>query len=250
MMGTMALPARRSRQAADGRTLARLAALLADETRATMCLALLDGRAWTAGELASTAGVAPSTATAHLDRLVDGGLLVREKRGRHRYLRLADARAASLIEELGAHAAPGTRPTSLRTVSATSALAEARTCYDHLAGRLGVALRDSLCDKGFVDDTGGLSLTRSGLQWLDEIGVDVGRVTASRRPVLRGCLDWTERRQHLAGSAPAAMCDRFLVLGWVERTSRPRAVRVTPDGKRYLVDRFGMDEAAVGGPSR
>ena len=177
--------------------------------------------------------------------MMDGGLLVREKQGRHRYLRLADARAAGLIEELGAQASPGTRPTSLRTVSASSSLAEARTCYDHLAGRLGVALRDSLCAKGFVDDSGGLALTRSGLEWLDEIGVDVSRVTASRRPVLRGCLDWTERRQHLAGSAPAALCERFLVLGWVERTSRPRAVRVTPDGRRNLVDQLGMDEAAL-----
>jgi DNA-binding transcriptional ArsR family regulator len=226
----------------DARALARLAHLLADETRATICLALLDGRAWTSGELARAAGVAPSTASVHLSQLVEGGLLVEERQGRHRYLRLAGSDAAALVEELAGHAGAAARPTgSLRAVSASAALAQARTCYDHLAGHLGVALLDALCANGLVNRDAGLSLTGAGLAWLTDLGVDLQAARAGRRPVVRECLDWTERRHHLAGAVGAALCDTMLERRWIERTPRPRVIRVTETGTHELRERLSLD---------
>ncbi|HET8614634.1 MAG TPA: helix-turn-helix transcriptional regulator [Actinomycetales bacterium] len=228
--------------ASDARVRAGLARLLADETRATMCLALLDGRAWTAGELARAAGVAPSTATVHLGLLVDGGLLAEERQGRHRYLRLSGPGAAGLVEDLAGRAGAGTLTSgSLRAVSASRALARARTCYDHLAGRLGVALLDALCRKGLVDRQVGLSLTEPGMEWLTDLGIEVPTVQRTRRPVVRECLDWTERRHHLAGTVGAALCDHMLEQRWIERTSRPREIRVTERGADELRQRLGLD---------
>lgn len=226
----------------DAAAVARLAHLLADDTRVTMCLALLDGRAWTAGELARAAAVSPSTATVHLHQLVQGGLLAEERQGRHRYLRLAGPAAADLVEDLAsrAQATLSVASGSLRAVSASNALAQARTCYDHLAGRLGVALLDAMCDKGFVDRDAGLSVTDAGVEWLTRLGIDVPTAQRSRRPVVRQCLDWTERRHHLAGSVGAAICDRMLANGWIERTPRPRAVRVTTTGAAELRAQLGL----------
>jgi hypothetical protein len=130
---------------------------------------------------------------------------------------------------------------SRRPVAAPAELVRARTCYDHLAGRLGVALLDALCDKGYVDRAGGLSLTSRGSEWLTELGVDVREMRRSRRPVVRECLDWTERRPHLAGAAGAVLCDRMFHAGWVERTSRPRAVRVTEAGALELWEQLSLE---------
>ncbi|MEH0936435.1 ArsR/SmtB family transcription factor [Micromonospora psammae] len=220
--------------ASDGHQLAGLAALLADPTRARFCLALLDGRAWTAGELARVAGVAPSTTSDHLTRLVRGGLLVEERQGRHRYVRLADPAVAQLIEDLAGHHPPAPRPVrSLRAATADAALAHARTCYDHLAGRLGVRLRDALLDRRLLTDADGLALTRTGCDWLADLGVPVEELRGGRRPLLRDCLDWTERRPHLAGAVGAALCRRFAQLGWTV-AGVGRAVRVTPAGVTAL----------------
>jgi DNA-binding transcriptional ArsR family regulator len=224
---------------ADGASVARLAALLADPTRAGMCLALLDGGAWTAGELATATGVARSTASEHLDTLVGGGLLTEERQGRHRYLRLASPAVAALVEELSAHAAPGVAPRSLRTVTASEALARGRTCYDHLAGRLGVAVLDAMAGRDLVDTRRGVAVTDAGIAWLHDLGVDVAAMQESRRPLVRTCLDWTERRPHLGGAAGAALCGRLLETGWVERTSG-RAVRVTGPGERGLRRLLGL----------
>ncbi|KKK05834.1 helix-turn-helix transcriptional regulator [Micromonospora sp. HK10] len=233
----------------DGRALASLAALLADSTRASFCLALLDGRAWTAGELARTAGVAPSTASDHLTRLVQGGLLVEERQGRHRYVRLAGPAVAQLVEDLAGHApAPPTPPRGLRAVSAGVALSYARTCYDHLAGRLGVLLHDALLDQGVLDRAGGLALTPVGVGWLAELGVPVEPLRVGRRPLVRDCLDWTERRPHLAGSLGAALCRRFLDLGWTVRGSG-RAVRLTPAGRPALAAALGVAPDALAAPA-
>lgn len=132
--------------------LAALASLIADETRAACLLALLDGRAWTAGELARHAGVAASTASEHLGKLVAGGLLAEERQGRHRYLRLADAQVAQLLEGLAGYAVPdgGERPPTLRAASARTAMARGRTCYDHLAGRLGITVTDAMVERGLL----------------------------------------------------------------------------------------------------
>ena len=223
----------------DAASLASLAGLLADPTRAGICLALLDGRSWTAGELATVTGVCRSTASEHLDRLVAGGLLAEQRQGRHRYLRLASPAAAQLVESLAVQAGPGAVPTSLRAVTAGEALARARTCYDHLAGRLGVAVLDAMTERRLVETRRGVALTEAGLQWLHGLGVDVERLEASRRPLARACLDWTERRPHLAGAAGAALCTRLLDTGWVQRTSG-RAVRVTDTGSRALRRLLGL----------
>lgn len=235
----------RSDPARPGPPLARLAALLADGTRAGFLLALLDGRAWTLGELARQSGVAASTASEHVDQLVAGGLLVQERQGRHRYVRLAGEHAARLVEDLAAYAEPAAPAvTSLRTATATAALARARTCYDHLAGRLGVAITDALLAGGLLQQETGFALTGAGLAWFAAtLGVEPGR-DGSRRPVARPCLDWTERRHHLAGTGGALLCRGFFERRWIERIGTGRAVRLTPDGVRALPDVLGIDPPA------
>ncbi|KUJ69684.1 ArsR family transcriptional regulator [Streptomyces albus subsp. albus] len=223
-----------------GPQLARLAALLADETRASFCLALLDGRAWTAGELARHAGVAASTASEHLSRLVDGGLLAQERQGRHRYVRLAGPQIAQLIEDLAAHCAPGPPPRSLRAVGAGRAMARARTCYDHLAGQLGTAITDAMLHRGLLSQDTGFALTDAGLDWFGALGVELRTEGRGRRPLVRSCLDWTERRPHLAGQAGAALCRHALERGWCERIGSQRALRVSQEGERALADLLGV----------
>ncbi|MFI9723268.1 ArsR/SmtB family transcription factor [Streptomyces sp. NPDC052396] len=224
---------------ATGPRLAALAALLADDTRAAICLALLDGRAWTAGELARHAGVAPSTASGHLARLTAGGLLVQERQGRHRYVRLADPGTAQLIEDLAAYAGPSpAAPRGLRAVSAGAAMARARTCYDHLAGRLGVLVTDAMDRLGLLQRSTGFALTEAGLAWY--AGHGIALAPAGRRPLARPCLDWTERRPHLAGAAGAALCRHVLESGWCVRIGSRRALRVTEDGQRALEELFGI----------
>ncbi|MFI7607813.1 ArsR/SmtB family transcription factor [Micromonospora sp. NPDC049366] len=233
---------------ADAPALAQLAALLADTTRARICLALLDGRAWTAGELARAAGVAASTASDHLSRLVDGGLLAQERQGRHRYLRLADPSVAQLIEDLAGRVVPEPAPArSLRVARATAALAYARTCYDHLAGRLGVLVHDTLLDRGLLDRAGGLTLTPAGLDWCADLGLPVATLPPTRRPLLRDCLDWTERRPHLSGALAAALCGRLLDLGWLARGDG-RIVRLTPAGAPELAAALGVPTATLAPP--
>ncbi|MFD4230628.1 ArsR/SmtB family transcription factor [Streptomyces sp. NPDC058545] len=221
--------------------LAALAALLADETRASFCLALLDGRAWTAGELARYASVAPSTASEHLGKLIAGGLLTEERQGRHRYVRLADERTAHLVEDLAARVAPGDgdRPQTLRAASTSSALARGRTCYDHLAGRIGIAIADAMTARGLLRQDTGFALTDTGLGWFAELGI--GLDTGTRRPLVRSCLDWTERRPHLAGAAGAALCRHALDAGWCVRIGSGRAVKATGDGERALHELLGIE---------
>jgi DNA-binding transcriptional ArsR family regulator len=230
-----------------GRDLAALAGLLADDTRATFCMALLDGRAWTAGELARHAGVAASTASEHLTRLVAGGILVERRQGRHRYVALADARVAQMLEDLTAHLEPaGERPRTLRAVNVAAAIAGARTCYDHLAGRLGVAIADAMTRKGLIDQTGGIALTGAGEAWLrHELAIDVAALRSARRPLVRVCVDWTERRPHLAGSAGAEICRTLQERGWVRRIETSRAMLVTPTGRTALHDLLEIDTAAL-----
>jgi len=221
--------------------LARLAALIADETRAACLLALLDGRAWTAGELARHAGVAASTLSEHLGKLVAGGLLTEDRQGRHRYVRLTDARVAHLVEDLAAQVAPDAvpRPRNLRESSAGSAMARGRTCYDHLAGRLSIAVTDALTSRRLLRQDTGFALTDAGLAWFGATGIPLDR--KGRRPLARACLDWTERRPHLAGVAGAALCRHALAEGWCVRIGSERAVKVTTTGERALTDLLGID---------
>ncbi|MFE9041975.1 MULTISPECIES: ArsR/SmtB family transcription factor [unclassified Streptomyces] len=225
--------------------LAAFAALFAEESRAAMLLALLDGRAWTAGELARHARVAPSTATEHLGKLVAGGVLTEERQGRHRYVRLAGPGIAQLVEELAALAGPGADEPrrSLAAVNAGRALARGRTCYDHLAGRLGIAVTDALTARGLLRQDTGFALTDRGLEWFADVGIPL--VAKGRRPLARGCLDWTERRPHLAGVAGAAFCAHALDSGWCVRIGSERAVKVTPAGERALLQELGITADAL-----
>ncbi|MEY9931620.1 DNA-binding transcriptional ArsR family regulator [Catenulispora sp. GP43] len=228
-----------------GAELAAIARLLADTTRATFCLALIDGRDWTPTELARHAGVALSTATGHLNAMVAGGLLTQERHGRHRYVRLADPQIAELIETLAAAAPPLPSPTA-RTLSADNrrrALAHGRTCYDHLAGRLGVAVAEAMTERDLVDWQHGLRLTPAGEQSLAELEIEVAAGT--QRPALRSCLDWTERRPHLAGTIAAALCDHALERGWLKRIGSTRAVAVTPVGCEVFGEWLGLTEQVL-----
>ena len=222
--------------------LARLAGLVADETRAACLLALLDGRAWTASELARHAGVAASTLSEHLGKLVAGGLLTEERQGRHRYVRLAGTRVAQLVEDLAAQAAPAgsvrPRPRTLRESSAGAAMARGRTCYDHLAGRLGIAVTEALTLRGLLRQDTGFALTDAGVEWFGTTGIALDR--RGRRPLARACLDWTERRPHLAGVAGAALCRHALDAGWCVRIGSERAVKVTPEGEGALRELLGI----------
>ncbi|MFC6090290.1 ArsR/SmtB family transcription factor [Saccharothrix lopnurensis] len=213
--------------------LADLAGLLADRSRARFLLALMDGRAWTAGELARVAGVAASTASEHLTRLVDGGLLVERRQGRHRYVQLAGPDQARLVEDLLSYLGPAASGGGLRAVAADEALRRGRTCYDHLAGRLGVALTDAMTGRGLLDE--GCAVTGEGWVWFAGLGFGPG----GRRAASRACLDWTERRSHLAGAAGAHLCAHLHERGWVRRVGGGRAVRLTPSGERGLHDLLG-----------
>jgi DNA-binding transcriptional ArsR family regulator len=207
------------------------ASLIGDPTRAAFLMALSETQSLPAGELARRADVTPSTASIQLAKLVDGGLLAVQQHGRHRYYSLAEPAIAAAIESL-AVIAPQRPASSLRKARIGSDLHAARTCYDHLAGGLGVALFDALLQQGVL--TPDLEATRKGLRRLRDLGVDLEGAAGGRRAFARRCLDWSERRDHLAGALGAAIATRFFELGWIERTPSSRAVRVTEAGRAGL----------------
>ncbi|TMR08822.1 winged helix-turn-helix transcriptional regulator [Nonomuraea turkmeniaca] len=210
--------------------IAPVAALIADPTRAAILTALLDGRALAAGELARVAGVSAATASSHLARLLDGRLVDVVRQGRHRYYRLAGHEVAEVLEVLARISArPPVR--SLRQSRQARLLEEARTCYDHLAGRAGVGLLDGLRAGGYYT---GHDLTGAGERLLAGLGVDVAGARHSRRRFAPECLDWTERRSHLGGALGAAVAEALFDRGWFRRGSVPRAVIVTDEGREGL----------------
>jgi DNA-binding transcriptional ArsR family regulator len=215
--------------------MASVAALLGDPARANILTALLDGRALTAKELAFAARVTPQTASGHLARLTDACLLAAEKQGRHRYFRLASPLVGQMLESVMAVAGPEPRLTSWR---GGEGLRTARTCYDHLAGRLGVALADALSDAGHIalSHDGG-EVTEPGHAFLRDFGAEP---TAGRRVFCRPCLDWSERRPHIAGRLGAALADRCPALGWIQRQRDSRAVTITAAGAHGFAETFGI----------
>lgn len=215
--------------------LATLASLLADPARTRIVMALMGGIALTATELALEAEIAPSTASSHLAKLCDAGLVTLQKQGRHRYFRLADGDIAAMIEGMQGVAA---RRRPRRRVPADAALRLARVCYDHLAGERGVWLYDRLQQRGVVSGRDALVVTSDGAAFLREFGVDVEALSRSRRPLCRACLDWTERRTHLAGAVATAILDRLFVLKWARRELDSRAVVFTPSGDRAFHAQF------------
>ncbi len=227
---------------------AEIAALAGDPTRAVMLNTLMDGRALTAGELARVAGITAQTASGHLARLTRGGLLAVVSQGRHRYYRLATPAVAQMIE--GIMQIASTPPPPLHRLHIgprDPKLQRARICYDHIAGELGVALADALVAAGHVElsDEAGV-LTETGVRFLDRSGVDVERLRTPAKghkngPVLcRPCLDWRERRPHLAGRVGIALCQLSLDQGWLRREANSRALLITRKGEAAFRDRFGV----------
>jgi DNA-binding transcriptional ArsR family regulator len=212
--------------------------LLAEPARAELVLAVVaDGRL-SAGELAARAGIARSTASGHLRRLVDGGFLVVSDQGRNRYYELAGAGVAEVVEGLS-RIAPERPVRSLREATRGELLREARTCYDHLAGRLGVALARALEQRRVVvRSNGGYELGEAAASELARLGIDLDGLAQLRRPLVRGCLDWSERELHVAGAVGAALTARLFELGCLSRRDRTRSVAIT-DAGRIVFDELG-----------
>lgn len=229
-----------------GPIIAEIAALVGDPARATMVSALLDGRALTASELAAAARITPQTASAHLAKLTEAGLLSMARDGRHRHFRLASPAVAEMIDGIVA-VALAKRPRRDPLSRPARALGAARICYDHLAGRLSVDLTDALvARKHVVLDGDAAEITRAGARFLSEFGIELPSPRSARRRVSRLCLDWTERRPHIAGAVGAAITRRCFDLGWMERVKQSHAVTVTPRGRRGFQQTFGIDPPAPG----
>lgn len=215
---------------------------LAAPARSLFLNLLMDGTSRPASELARAAGVSASTGSEHLAALVRAGLVTCQSYGRHRYYALAGPRVAAALEALGELVGPDPAPVSgYRRSRQAEHLATARFCYDHLAGRLGTALADVWSREGWLADRENLQLTDSGADGLRELGVDVDDAVRARRPTTRACLDWTERRTHLAGALGVAVGHRFLQAGWVVRHPTGRGLTVTPAGGALLRDAWSID---------
>ena len=218
-----------------------VAALVGDPARASMLHGLLDGRALTASELATLAGITPQTASGHLGKLTEAGLMKVVKQGRHRYHRLASSEVAEMMESImrvATHATPPTR--KLRTGPRDAALRAGRTCYDHLAGKLAVALADAMVERGFVEleDEAGL-VTERGLAFIEALGFSDSS-GSKKRVFCRPCLDWSERRPHLAGRLGSALRHHSFERGWIRRLGDSRAVAITQKGQQAFREHFGI----------
>lgn len=206
---------------------------LADPSRASMLTALMTGTAWTVGELATHAGVAPSTASEHVHHLHAADLIRLHRQGRHTYVTLTGPHVAAMLESLSLIAPDRPAPASLRGQRHARELAEGRTCYSHLAGRLGVALHDHLLHDGLL--TPGYRLTPEGRSWLIDRGITIPTDTRAPVAAAKPCLDWTERRPHLAGPLATRITHHALDRGWVERGTHPRSIHLTPTGKTHFL---------------
>lgn len=220
--------------------LARVAAMIAEPARSRMLAHLMDGACASAGELARAGGVQASTASGHLAQLVESGLLVCEPRGRHRYFRLADGEVAQALQSLALVAERSTHDRAWQHPD-RAPLREGRCCYGHLAGRLGVALHERLRQGGCLRETAqGLELTDAGHAWLQAVGLPALPRSGGSQRLAYGCLDWSERRDHLAGALARALLAHFLAQGWLRRADRGargghRVVALTPSGRRHLL---------------
>jgi len=228
-----------------GPDIAMVASLMGDPARANMLIALLSGRALTASELAQEAGITPQTASSHLAKLEAGGLVEPEKQGRHRYYRLTDPDVASVLESLAGLAARAGHM-RVRTGPKDPALRRARVCYDHLAGDLGVQMLESMKAQKLVrQKKQDIELTPEGERFLEKnLQISPGMLAHPRRPVCKACLDWSERRHHLAGTLGAALMARFTELKWAARDSAPgsRVVNFSRTGEKRFATLFGHGE--------
>jgi len=223
-----------------GPDIATIGALIGDPARANMLTALSGGQALTAGELAREAGVTAQTASSHLAKMSAGGLVEGRKQGRHIYYALSGPDVAGVLEAITG-LAERTGHTRVRTGPKEPALRLARVCYDHLAGELAVSMLEHLVARGFVaeaDDK--LSLTPAGETFMSALGIDLPALSHARRPLCKGCLDWSVRRTHLAGALGAALLERFYGLGWAAREPGARLVNFTPRGLDAFREIFGV----------
>lgn len=217
-----------------------VASLIGDGSRASMLMCLLGGKAWPASELARAAHITPQTASSHLAKMVEGGLLVHESYGRHRYYRLANAEVGQALEALNA-IAPSKPVRSLRESDQSKALHFARTCYDHIAGEVGVTVTDRLLGLGVIrEDERDFVVTADGQNWFRDFGTDLDGIQRGRRHFARQCLDWSERRHHMAGALGAALTHRLFDLEWITRIPSGRAVRLTDKGYKGLEAELGL----------
>lgn len=223
----------------DGPVIASIAALMGDPARANMLTALMDGRALTVSELAEAAGVGLPTASGHLAKLDQAGLLAAEKQGRHRYFRLSGPDVAEVLEALMG-LAERTGAVRVRTGPRDAALRTARVCYDHLAGERAVRLMQALQDRGLVAPGGEPRLTPAGRDAFAALGLDLASLERGRRPLCRACLDWSERRSHLGGALGAAVLDHIVGAGWAKR-GEGRVVSFTPAGGAAFDRSFGLE---------
>jgi len=215
----------------EGPSIALVASLAGEPARANMLSALLSGRALTASELAAEAGVTLPTASSHLSKLESGGLISSLKQGRHRYFRLAEDDVAEMLEAMmGVAARAGHMRT--RTGPKDPAMRKARVCYNHLAGEMGVHLFDSLVREGNIATrSGDMRLTRRGEAFLEDFGIELAALDSPRRPLCRACLDWSQRRSHLAGQVGDALLARICALGWARRDRTSRTLHFSPQGE-------------------
>jgi DNA-binding transcriptional ArsR family regulator len=220
---------------------AAAAGLLAKPARAALVLAVMEERALPASDLAARAGIAPSTASEHLARLVDAGFLATTRDGRRRYYRLADSAVADAVEAL-ARVAPQARVGSLHDATRSELIRYARTCYDHLAGHLGVALAQAFeRERALTRAEGGYVLGPKAGPRFASLGIDLAELESRRRPVVRGCLDWSERELHVAGALGAALTERLFELGWIRRRDANRSVALTDEGIVRLRGELGVE---------
>ncbi len=220
--------------------IASIAALLADPTRAAMLLALSDGRAFTASELAKSARVAPSTASEHLGRLVEASLLAVVKQGRNRFYHLADPTIVEIMEGL-ARLAPQVKTRTLSASEHAKALHRARMCYNHLAGTLGVLLTEALVERQILHVAdAGYVVEDAGIAWLHTFGIASEPLKKEGRLFVPWHIDWSERKRHVAGALGAALAGRLFELQWLEHHPSSRAVRLTTDGKMGMEQAFGL----------
>lgn len=225
----------------DARATALIGSMIGVPARANMLAALVGGQALTATELALHAGVTQQTASSHLKKMTDTGLIAVEKQGRHRYYRLADARVAEALEPL-AHLVPATPVVHKKPSKLLTELRESRMCYDHLAGVLGVAVADALLQNGYVEEReNDFETTAGGERFFTSLGIDLAALRDKRRHFARRCLDWSERRPHVGGALGAALAEAFLREGWIERLPGSRKVRVNDAGRHALAARLGLD---------
>ena len=220
--------------------IAEVAALVGDPARANILCALLGGRALTATELAFAAGVSPQTTSGHLGKLSQARLVVLMKQGRHRYYRLAGPHIGQMLESIMSVALAGP-PRFQPKSKLDDQMRHARTCYDHIAGVLGVGLAERMTERGLIilGDEGG-EVTPAGSEFLSTLGIDLAGARERRRMFCRPCLDWTERRPHIGGAVGAALADRCFELKWIERRRDSRALTITAAGRRGLLEKFSL----------